>query len=71
MVGAYLTSRTVPASFVSRDAALKLCAVAAIVIIIGIVADVMADRHALVWAAAVMGYCAGNRFRAAGVGPAR
>lgn len=71
LLGAYLTSRTAPERLVPGDMALKLCAAPLIIITLGIVADATGDRHGMGWAAVVMGYCAGNRFRAGGLGPAR
>jgi hypothetical protein len=34
----------------------------------GVVADIAGGSHALGWASVVMAYCAGNRFRASGIG---
>lgn len=68
MLGAYLTSRTIPDAFVSRDAVFRICAVGLVVIAIGIVADAAGGSRALGWAAIVMAYCAGNRLKAAGIG---
>lgn len=67
----YMTARTIPDAFVSLDAVFGTSAVAVAFIGIGAVADAMGSPHALEWVAIVMAYCAGNRLRAAGIGPAR
>lgn len=66
---AYLSSRTVPDRLVTLEDAVKLSPVALAVLACGVVADSLVSLHALGWAAIVMSYCAGNRLRAAGVGP--
>ena len=71
MLVSYLTARTIPDAFVSPDAALGICAVGLAIICIGAVADAIGGPRILEWIAIVMAYCAGNRLRAAGIGPAR
>lgn len=71
MLGGYLTGRTVPDAFVSRDAVLRICLVGLVVIAAGFVADVAGGSRALQWASIVMAYCAGNRLKAAGIGVAQ
>ncbi|MEN3749160.1 hypothetical protein TPR58_18445 [Sphingomonas sp. HF-S3] len=66
---AYMSSRTVPDRLVTLEEAVKLSPVALAVIAFGVVADSLTSLHAVGWAATVMSYCAGNRMRAAGVGP--
>jgi hypothetical protein len=67
MLGAYLTSRTIPDIQVQRDQILRVCGI--VVLAAGMIADTIGGPHALGWASVVMAYCAGNRLRAAGIGP--
>jgi FtsH-binding integral membrane protein len=70
MLGAYLTGRTIPDIQVSQSEILRVCGMGLLVIAVGIVVDIVGGSHALEWASVVMAYCAGNRLRAAGIGPA-
>ena len=71
MLVSYLTARTIPDALVSQDAALGICAVGLVIICVGALADAVGGHRASEWVAIVMAYCAGNRLRAAGIGPAR
>jgi hypothetical protein len=66
---AYLSSRTVPDRLVTLEEAVRLSPIALAVIGFGVAADSLAGFHAVGRAAVVMSYCAGNRMRAAGLGP--
>jgi hypothetical protein len=68
MLGAYLTARTIPDIHVGRGEILRVCGVGLVVMLAGVVADIAGGSHALGWASVVMAYCAGNRFRASGIG---
>ena len=70
MIGAYFTGRTVPDFQIRSDQLLRVCGVGLFMIVAGTAADVAGGPHALGWASVVMAYCAGNRLRAAGIGPA-
>lgn len=70
VIGAYFTGRTVPDFQVRSDQLLRVCGVGLLMIAAGVAADMAGGPHALGWASVVMAYCAGNRLRAAGVGPA-
>lgn len=71
MLGAYCTARTVPDARVSSGAAWGFAAVPLVLLGIGIVGEAVGGMAASTWVAIVMAYCAGNRLRAAGIGPAR
>ena len=71
MLMSYLTARTISDAFVSPDALAGVCAIGLLIICVGAVADAIGSPQALEWAAIVMAYCAGNRLKAAGIGPAR
>lgn len=71
MLVSYKSARTVPDAFISPDAVLGICAIGLVIMCIGMVADALGGAQAREWAAIVMAYCAGNRLRAAGIGPAR
>jgi hypothetical protein len=70
LLGAYITSRTIPDFQVRRDQILQVCGLGLVVIMGGTIVDMTGSPHALEWASVVMPYCAGNRLRAAGIGPA-
>ncbi len=70
-VVAYLSSRTVPDRTITLEEAVKLSPIAFAVIATGIVADSVTSLHAAGCAAILLSYCAGSRFRAAGVGWSR
>ncbi|KQO12084.1 hypothetical protein ASF09_19285 [Sphingomonas sp. Leaf242] len=69
MLVSYLTARRIPDAFVSPNAVFGICAIGLAIICIGMVADAVGGTQAQEWVAIVMAYCAGNRFRAAGIGP--
>jgi hypothetical protein len=71
MLGAYLTARTIPDIHVRPDEIVRVCGVGLVVLLAGAIVDITGGSHALEWASVVMAYCAGNRFRAAGIGSAR
>ncbi|MBB4099413.1 hypothetical protein [Sphingomonas kyeonggiensis] len=66
-VGAYLTGRAVPDVHIPATMILRVCGIGAVVLVVGLATDLFGSSHALGWAMAVMGYCAGNRLKAAGV----
>ncbi|MBX9730656.1 MAG: hypothetical protein K2X59_04950 [Sphingomonas sp.] len=69
VIGSYFTARTIPDLQIRQDQILKVCRVGAVVLSIGAIVDLVGGPHALEWAAVVMAYCAGNRLRAAAIGP--
>jgi hypothetical protein len=71
MLGAYGTARTVPDVRVSSGTAWGIAAVPLVLLGIGVVAAALGGAAARTWVVIVMAYCAGNRLRAAGIGPAR
>lgn len=65
-VGAYSTGRVVMDVHIPATMILRACGIGAVVLVAGLAADLFGSSHALGWATVVMGYCAGNRLRAAG-----
>jgi hypothetical protein len=70
VVGAYFTSRTIPDAYVRPKQIFRVCRVGLVLVAIGTAVDLTGQPRALAWALVVMAYCAGNRLRAAGIGPA-
>jgi hypothetical protein len=65
----YVTGEVVPDAYVSPDHLLRVCGVGLAVLPVGVFAVLSGGRDTLGWATAVMAFCAGNRFKAAGLGP--
>jgi hypothetical protein len=69
MLLAYVTGRTIPDVLVPREAILRACGIGLIVLLIGALMDLWGGANELGWVSVAMAYCAGNRLRAAGLGP--
>lgn len=67
---AYLTGRSLPDIMIPREAIPRAIGIGLIVALVGAAVEMAGDPHALGWVSIAMACCAGNRLRAAGIGPA-
>lgn len=68
---AYHTSRVVPDARLALGAAGKAASIGVVIILAGLIADLQGGDVALTWPGIVLAYCAGNRWKAAGLGSVR
>jgi len=67
---AYLTGRSLPDIMIPREAIPRAIGIGLIVALVGAAVEMGGDPHALGWVSIAMACCAGNRLKAAGIGPA-
>ncbi|HEX4737201.1 MAG TPA: hypothetical protein VH331_06545 [Allosphingosinicella sp.] len=60
----FVSSHGLPDIFVPREKLWRLIGIGGVIVVIGAVADAFGSSDSLGWAATVLAYCAGNRFRA-------
>lgn len=70
LFASYATGIVVPDATVPRGSWVRVCGIGILVLTGGAVAVLAGGSDALVWAVPVMAFCAGNRFKAGGLGVA-